>query len=169
MSMQMDAEFKREQNRSLFCLVGALEGGFWGWGPPPGGPPQEVNAPSKKKKTPSCTHSNKWTQHNVHVPANCPHKKHPPSHTHMPIGVFAGVCATSLGLELNLPAVYLGLARTVHIHTPYMTDIFDDFLARITVYTPYIYGSGQPAVYPFYLPRRSPTEYPLAGWSICML
>jgi len=30
MSMQMDAEFKKEQIGTLFCLVGALEGGFGG-------------------------------------------------------------------------------------------------------------------------------------------
>jgi hypothetical protein len=30
MSMQMDAEFKKEQIGTLFCLVGALEGFFWG-------------------------------------------------------------------------------------------------------------------------------------------
>jgi len=34
---------------------------------------------------------------------------------------------------------YLGLARTVYIHR-----IFGDFPAKNTVYTPYIYGSGQP-------------------------
>ena len=30
MSIQMGAEFKMEQNGTLFCLVGALEGGFGG-------------------------------------------------------------------------------------------------------------------------------------------
>jgi len=30
--MQMDAEFKKEQIGTLFCLVGALEGGFGGGG-----------------------------------------------------------------------------------------------------------------------------------------
>jgi hypothetical protein len=30
MSMQMDAEFQNEQNGTVFCLVGALEGGFGG-------------------------------------------------------------------------------------------------------------------------------------------
>jgi hypothetical protein len=40
MSMQMDAEFKKEQTVTLFCLVGALEGGFGGWVVPQKGPPQ---------------------------------------------------------------------------------------------------------------------------------
>jgi hypothetical protein len=31
MSIQMDAEFQKEQNGTLFCLVGALEGGVGGW------------------------------------------------------------------------------------------------------------------------------------------
>ena len=31
MSMQMDAGFQKEQNGTLICLVGALEGGFGGW------------------------------------------------------------------------------------------------------------------------------------------
>jgi hypothetical protein len=54
MSMQMDAEFQKEQNGTLFCLVGALEGGFGGWGVPQGCPPQKVYVSSKKnKKTPS--------------------------------------------------------------------------------------------------------------------
>ena len=43
----MDAEFKKEQNSTLFCLVGALEGGFEGWVVPQGCP-QKVNVPSKK-------------------------------------------------------------------------------------------------------------------------
>jgi hypothetical protein len=30
MSMQMDAEFQKEQNDTLFCLVGALKGGIRG-------------------------------------------------------------------------------------------------------------------------------------------
>jgi len=37
---------------------------------------------------------------------------------------------------------WLGLARTVYIHV--FDCIFGDFLAKITVYTLYIYGSGQP-------------------------
>ena len=45
MSMQIDAEFKKEQNGTLFCLVGALE---VGWVVPQGCPPQKVNVPSKK-------------------------------------------------------------------------------------------------------------------------
>jgi len=36
MSMQMDAKFKQEQNGTLFCLVGALEGGFGRWVVPQG-------------------------------------------------------------------------------------------------------------------------------------
>jgi hypothetical protein len=44
----MDAEFKKEQNGTLFCLVGALEGGFWGRMVPQGCPPQKVNAFPKK-------------------------------------------------------------------------------------------------------------------------
>ena len=39
MSMQMDAEFQKEQNGTHFCLVGALEGGFVGWVIPQGCPP----------------------------------------------------------------------------------------------------------------------------------
>jgi len=32
MRMQMDAEFIKEQTGAPFCVVGTLEGGFWGWG-----------------------------------------------------------------------------------------------------------------------------------------
>ena len=32
MSMQMDAEFQKEQNGTLFVWVGALGGGYWGGG-----------------------------------------------------------------------------------------------------------------------------------------
>jgi len=32
MSMQMDAEFQKEQNGTLFCWGGARGGGFWGGG-----------------------------------------------------------------------------------------------------------------------------------------
>jgi len=54
MSMQMDAEFQKEQNGTLFCLLGALEGGFGGWVVPQGFPPQKVNVSSQKNKnTPS--------------------------------------------------------------------------------------------------------------------
>jgi len=54
MSMQMDAGFQKEQNGTLICLVGALEGGFGGWVVPQGCPPQKENVSSKKiKKTPS--------------------------------------------------------------------------------------------------------------------
>jgi len=50
MSMQMDAEFRKQQNGTLFCLVGALEGGFGGWVVPQGCPPQKVDVSSKKIK-----------------------------------------------------------------------------------------------------------------------
>ena len=32
MSMQMDAEFQKEQNGTIFVWVGALGGGYWGGG-----------------------------------------------------------------------------------------------------------------------------------------
>jgi hypothetical protein len=32
MSMQMDAEFKKEQNGTLFCLGGGIGRGVWGVG-----------------------------------------------------------------------------------------------------------------------------------------
>ena len=38
MSMQMDAEFRKEHIGTFFCLVGALEGGFGGWVVPQGCP-----------------------------------------------------------------------------------------------------------------------------------
>ena len=41
----------------------------------------------------------------------------------------------------NCPRV--GLARTVHTYTVY-DRVFGGFSAKITVYTPYINGSGQP-------------------------
>jgi hypothetical protein len=57
--MQMDAYLKKEQNGTLFCLVGALEGGFGGWVVPQGCPPQKVK---NKKYTPS------WPRlHNIPV------------------------------------------------------------------------------------------------------
>jgi hypothetical protein len=40
MSMQMDAEFKKEQNGTLFVWMGALEGGFGEWVVPQRCPPQ---------------------------------------------------------------------------------------------------------------------------------
>jgi len=40
--------------------------------------------------------------------------------------------------------ILLGLARTVYIYTVYDRGIYGDFPAKNTVYTPYIYGSGQP-------------------------
>ena len=48
MSMQMDAEMKKEQIGTLFVWVGALEGGFGGWVVPQGAPPQKVDTPSQK-------------------------------------------------------------------------------------------------------------------------
>ena len=42
MSMQMDAEFQKEQNGTLFVWVGALGGGYWGGG--------GVKGPQTKKK-----------------------------------------------------------------------------------------------------------------------
>jgi len=50
MSMQMDAEFEKEQIGTLFAWVGALEGGFGGWLVPQGCPPQKVYVSSKNKK-----------------------------------------------------------------------------------------------------------------------
>jgi len=47
MSMQMDAKFKKEQIGTLFCLVGALEGGFGVCGVPQKCPPQKVYMPFK--------------------------------------------------------------------------------------------------------------------------
>jgi len=47
MSMQMDAEFKKEQNDTFFVWVGALEGVFGGWVVPQRGLPQKVDMPSK--------------------------------------------------------------------------------------------------------------------------
>ena len=47
-SMQMDAEFKKEQIGFLFAWVGALEGGFGGWVVPQRGPPHKLDMPSKK-------------------------------------------------------------------------------------------------------------------------
>ena len=46
--MQMNAYLKKEQNGTLFVWVGALEGGFGGWGVPQGCPPQKVNVPFKQ-------------------------------------------------------------------------------------------------------------------------
>jgi hypothetical protein len=48
MSMQMDTEFQKEQNGTLFGLVGALGGEFGGWVVPQGCPPQKVNCRPKK-------------------------------------------------------------------------------------------------------------------------
>ena len=41
--------------------------------------------------------------------------------------------------------ISLGLARTVYIYTVY-DRIFGDFPAKVTVHTPYIYGSGHPYI-----------------------
>ena len=49
MSMQMDVYLKKEQTGTLFVLEGAPEGGYRaGGGGGQGGPPQNVNVPSKK-------------------------------------------------------------------------------------------------------------------------
>jgi len=56
MSMQMDAESKKEQIGTLSVWVGALEGGFGGGGGPRGGSPQKVDMPSNNmKQTPFCS------------------------------------------------------------------------------------------------------------------
>ena len=47
MSMQMDAEFKKEQIGTLFVWVGALDGGLGGGVVPQRGPLQKVDMPSK--------------------------------------------------------------------------------------------------------------------------
>jgi len=49
MSMQMDAEFKKEQIGTLSVRVCALERGFGGWVIPQRGPSQKVDMPSKEK------------------------------------------------------------------------------------------------------------------------
>jgi len=46
MNMQMDADIKKEQIGTLFVWVGALEGGFGGWGVTQGAPPQKADMPS---------------------------------------------------------------------------------------------------------------------------
>jgi len=51
MSMQMDAEFQKEQSGILLYLEGALEGGLGGGVVPQGCPPQKVVS-SKKQKYP---------------------------------------------------------------------------------------------------------------------
>jgi len=48
---------------------------------------------------------------------------------------------------------YIGLARTIYIYTVY-DRIFGDFPAKNTVYTPYIYGSGQPYRYSIWLLKK---------------
>jgi hypothetical protein len=48
LSMQMDAEFKKEQIGTLFVWVGAQEGGFGGRVVPRRGPPQKVDMPFPK-------------------------------------------------------------------------------------------------------------------------
>ena len=52
MSMQMGAEFKKEQIGTLSVWVGALEGGFGGWMFPSGCPPQKYTCLPKNKKLP---------------------------------------------------------------------------------------------------------------------
>jgi hypothetical protein len=46
MSMQVDADFKKEQIGTLFVWVRALEGGFEGWVRPQGSPPPKGDVPS---------------------------------------------------------------------------------------------------------------------------
>ena len=46
MSMQMDAEFQKEQNGTLFVWVGALGGGYWGGGGGQGPPNQKIGLTS---------------------------------------------------------------------------------------------------------------------------
>ena len=46
MSMQMDAEFEKEQNGTLFVWVGALGGGYWGGGGGQGPPNQKIGLTS---------------------------------------------------------------------------------------------------------------------------
>ena len=58
MSMQMDAELKKEQIGTLFVWVGALEGRFGGLGVPQGGPPQGVDMPSKTDEHPPARSQN---------------------------------------------------------------------------------------------------------------
>jgi hypothetical protein len=48
--MQMDAEFKKEQIGTLFCLGGGSGRGVWGVGVPSRVPTPKVYMPSKKKK-----------------------------------------------------------------------------------------------------------------------
>jgi len=48
MSMQMDAEVKKEKIATLSVWVGALERGFEGWVVPWGCPPQQLYVPSQK-------------------------------------------------------------------------------------------------------------------------
>ena len=46
MSMQMDAEFQKEQNGTLFVWVGALGDGYWGGGGGQGSPNQKIGLTS---------------------------------------------------------------------------------------------------------------------------
>ena len=46
----------------------------------------------------------------------------------------------------NTYCIYIGLARTVYIYTVH-DRMYGDFPAKNTVYTPYIYGYGQPYIY----------------------
>ena len=49
MSMQMDAEFKKEQNGTLFCLGGGIGRGVWGVGGPSGvSTPKSIRAFQKR-------------------------------------------------------------------------------------------------------------------------
>ena len=67
--------------------------------------------------------------------------------THVCMCVCVSVCRTLLGTRCDrrlqiISYVYVGLARTVFIHC-----VFGEIPAKNTVYTPYIYGSGQPYIY----------------------
>jgi hypothetical protein len=76
----------QEGAERLFCLVGALEGGFRGWVVPQGCPPQKVNVPSThtKRRLLTCA----WIY----------------------------MCAVLAKITLTFSSVYIRLARTVYIH-----------------------------------------------------
>jgi hypothetical protein len=59
----MDAKCKKEQMCTLFVWVGALKGGFGGWGSLKGDPPQKVNMPSKNKNEHPPAEKNLYSDH----------------------------------------------------------------------------------------------------------
>jgi len=61
------------------------------------------------------------------------------------LGCGSVIVGGMLGMGQSVYRISVGLARTVY-HTVY-DRIFGGFPAKNTVYTPYIYGSGQPYVY----------------------